>query len=526
MSMTIPMPASRLSDVAPGTTWVDVEDLFEYARCNGRPSGIQRVAIEIYKALHELDAGAGRIRFVRHDTMRARFRTTSWASLDALFDGLTCVKPQGGQATSAMAAFEYVDLPPEPPARTRLRALVYRLPVSVRAPMLELARHQINALKAAASLVVALPRGAAQGVRQLGTVRADAAADGGTSRRALALSAADSQPADMRPGDTLLVLGSPWFKPDYAALVDAQRRNGVLFGLMVYDIIPLRRPEWCDRGLVRIFRSWFRSVLPICDRIFAISHATADDLEKYAAEEGLTLPEQIHVIPMGSGFGAPPTQPVPTSRKLPPAGSYALIVSTIEARKNHALLFRVWRKMLEDMPADQVPTLVFAGRVGWMVHDFMHQVANTDFLDGKLIVIQEPSDADLVALYRGCLFTLFPSLYEGWGLPVTESLMFGKPCVISDRASLPEAGGIFARYFDPENVADAYSVIRDVVEDRDGLAAWEAQIGRDFRPIGWTESAEAILAGLGSGTSEQESQALPGPAMSGARLRATGQAPP
>jgi glycosyltransferase involved in cell wall biosynthesis len=159
-------------------------------------------------------------------------------------------------------------------------------------------------------------------------------------------------------------------------------------------------------------------------------------------------------------------------------------------------LFRVWRKMLEDMPVDQVPSLVFAGRVGWMVHDFMHQVANTDFLDGKLIVIQEPSDADLVALYGGCLFTLFPSLYEGWGLPVTESLMFGKPCVISDRASLPEAGGAFARYFDPENVADAYSVIRDVVEDRDGLIAWEAQIRRDFRPILWTKSAEAILEGL------------------------------
>jgi glycosyltransferase involved in cell wall biosynthesis len=495
-----------MSEALPSTTWVDVEDLFEYARFNGRPSGIQRVAIEIYQGLHQLDAGAGRIRFVRHDPMRARFRGASWASLEGLFDGLTAVKAKGDQATATPAAFDYTDIPPEPRVRNKLRALVYRLPLSVRVPMLQAARHQMQAVQAAASLLAALPRGAVKGVRRLGVRRAGQAAlqangavasHGDTASAGGSVSSAsDGQLADMQPGDTLLVLGSPWFKPDYAELVEAQRRNGVRFGLMVYDIIPLRRPEWCDRGLVRIFRSWFRSVLPICDRIFAISHATAEDLQKYAAEEGLILPEPIHVIPMGSGFGAPRAVVAPTHRKLPPDGSYALIVSTIEARKNHALLFRVWRKMLEDMPVDQVPSLVFAGRVGWMVHDFMHQVANTDFLDGKLIVIQEPSDADLVALYGGCLFTLFPSLYEGWGLPVTESLMFGKPCVISDRASLPEAGGAFARYFDPENVADAYSVIRDVVEDRDGLIAWEAQIRRDFRPILWTKSAEAILEGL------------------------------
>ena len=70
-------------------------------------------------------------------------------------------------------------------------------------------------------------------------------------------------------------------------------------------------------------------------------------------------------------------------------------------------------------------------RVGWLVEDLMRQIVHADHLDGKLIVVEDPTDAELAALYQGCQFTVFPSLYEGWGLPVTESLAFGKPCLAS-----------------------------------------------------------------------------------------------
>ncbi len=107
----------------------------------------------------------------------------------------------------------------------------------------------------------------------------------------------------------------------------------------------------------------------------------------------------------------------------------------------------------------------------------MQQIANTDNLGGKLMIVESPSDAELAALYDGCLFTLMPSLFEGWGLPVTESLGFGKPCMIANRTSLPEAGGDMVRSFDPDNLNDAYAVIRDTIEDRAGLALWEPASG-------------------------------------------------
>jgi glycosyltransferase involved in cell wall biosynthesis len=267
--------------------------------------------------------------------------------------------------------------------------------------------------------------------------------------------------------------------------------------LLVYDLIPIRRPEWCDRGLVQWFRERFETLLPLCDFVFAISRATAADVEAYARETAIDLPGRVVPVPIGTGFGHQLQSPRASGRQdLPHAGSYVLYVSTIEARKNHALLFRVWRRLLDEMPAEAVPTLVFAGRVGWLVEDLMRQIANTDHLDGKLVVIEDPTDAELAELYRGCLFTVFPSFYEGWGLPVTESLAFGKPCIISNRTSLPEAGGKLARIIDPDNLHDTYQVVRQTIEDRPGLARWEAEVRREFRPVPWSVTVGAILAGL------------------------------
>ncbi|MDT8349839.1 glycosyltransferase, partial [Roseomonas mucosa] len=93
-----------------------------------------------------------------------------------------------------------------------------------------------------------------------------------------------------------------------------------------------------------------------------------------------------------------------------------------------------------------------AGRVGWLVADLMQQLENAEWLGGKIRLVRDPSDEELLALYRGCRFTLFPSLFEGWGLPVSESLALGRPCIASNRTSLPEAGGALARYFDPDDL--------------------------------------------------------------------------
>jgi hypothetical protein len=80
---------------------------------------------------------------------------------------------------------------------------------------------------------------------------------------------------------------------------------------------------------------------------------------------------------------------------------------------------------------------------------------------------------------------------------VTESLSFGKPCFISNRTSLPEAGGGLARSFDPDDLRDAYDKIRTVLEDRAELQRWGEEVSREFRPVPWSASVAALLTGLG-----------------------------
>lgn len=467
------------------TVWIDVEDLFEYALTVGRPSGIQRLSFQIYQALHRRDGGAGRVRFVRHAAFAATFRAVEWPEIARLFENLT--DGRAPEPAQAVAVSRPVGRP-----RRLARELLRRLPSQSRAAVIEVVVTGRAWARAWSQLAVTASRSAKR-------ANSRPAPPGDAPTPAHADAFADSA----SPGDVLLVLGSPWFHPSYAALIRAQQeRFGLRFALLVYDLIPLRRPEWCDANLTRMFRAWFDSVFPLCDHVFAISKATAADLEAYVSEKGIALSRPILALPIGTEADAggslalAASGPAANSPSLPSPGSYALIVSTIEVRKNHLLLFRVWRRLLEELPRAQVPTLVFAGRMGWLVSDLMRQIDNTANLDGKLLVIESPTDSEIAALYAGCLFTLFPSFHEGWGLPVSESLSFGKPCLISNTTSLPEAGGGLARSFDPDNLPEAYAMIRDTILDRPGLATWEARVRREFQPVPWSATADALIAGL------------------------------
>jgi glycosyltransferase involved in cell wall biosynthesis len=173
-----------------------------------------------------------------------------------------------------------------------------------------------------------------------------------------------------------------------------------------------------------------------------------------------------------------------------------LFVSTIEIRKNHRLLVRVWRRLLERHGADTVPVLIFAGQIGWLVDDLLAELPASDYLGGKIVLITSLSDAELRQAYRSCLFTVFPSLCEGWGLPIAESLVQGKFCVASNRTSIPEVGGDLINYFDPSNDDDALAKIERLLLDPGHLAAREARVRAEYRPRMWADCVRTLIGSL------------------------------
>lgn len=484
------------------TLWFDVEDLLQYGAVHRRPSGIQRLSFQIYQALQEID-GSFAIGFVRH-APNNQFRLVDWAEVVNLFDlvgesativDATTVRDESHGAESGAVGS---GRPLSSPRRfIRLRKMSRRLPERFRYAALQFASLQTGALRALADTIMAVIGQVA--ARRPAAPRSVVILDGASSPGAEP--AADVLLATVaNRGDVLASIGSPWGDEDYAArLAHARSRLGLRTAVLVYDMIPVKRPEWCHRGIIRVFRTYYSNVLPIADTVFAISRSTADDLVDWCGRTGIALGGAPVVVPIGSGFGASTDHRVDRVMALGLPSRYVLFVATLEIRKNHALLFRVWRRLLETMERDLVPELVFVGAEGWLVRNFMQQLENSRFLDGKLRVIHNLGDDDLAAVYRGCMFTVFPSLYEGWGLPVTESLRFGKPCIAANVSSIPEAGGPLARYFDPGCLDEATRVIRAAIEDEAGLAAWTQQVRDEFRPVSWTETARCMEAVLRTG---------------------------
>ena len=299
-----------------------------------------------------------------------------------------------------------------------------------------------------------------------------------------------------RAGDTLLALGASWRDPGFETLARTLRDDRRMrIGVALQDLLPIRRPEWARPGLAPRFEAWCRHVLPGCDLLFAASQHTAADIRAYARETRLPLPGQLHVLPAGS---SPATAAVPADRA--PKREYVLLAAPMEPSRNHALAFRIWSMLLDEVRAGaraaaSVPDLVFAGPIGWHSTDLLHMLDNTRWLGGRITLIHDPAEAERRALTQHCLFTLCPSLAEGSAWPVVESLALGKPCLAARAAALPEAGAL-ARYFDPENLTEAYQAVASVLDDRPGLTAWEAQIRREYQPVSWADTARALLAAV------------------------------
>jgi glycosyltransferase involved in cell wall biosynthesis len=473
-----------MSDMS-GNIWIEIDDLVDHISYGRQPSGIQRLEFELCRALVELPSTQNRINFIAFDPVEDTFKVLDWSQVRRSYDDVTYGNEKAIKAADGTGRRNS-------PRLATLKRIVSHLPSGLRYPIISFAAHQ---LKAAGSLM--------ELCRNLGYAVLFRLRRGGKPSRPEA-KPSESALAPSRPGrvwnpahnDVLVSFGATW-RPQYPIRIEkARRENRLRFAMMFHDIIPLRRPEWVDPKLVAAFGSWVQDILPLTDVIFTNSNATAADVTHYAGQIGFDVRDKVHPVPIGTGFSRSDRrgegEPAP-ERPLPPPGSYVLVVSTIEPRKNHSLLFRVWRSLLEDLPADRVPTLVFAGGVGWLTSDFMQQLKNANFLNGKIVVVEKPTDAELETLYAGCQYTIYPSFYEGWGLPVTESHAYQRPCLASNRTSIPEAGGTLARYFDPDNAHELYRHVRHLIEEPESLRRWQEQIISDFKPTPWSASARTVL---------------------------------
>lgn len=303
-------------------------------------------------------------------------------------------------------------------------------------------------------------------------------------------------PIEFGEGAKLINLGTSWWLQNYFLQVrNARYHNDIEYIPFIHDLIPVLAPQHCVSGLVEDFNSWILGVFDHASRFFANSEATKADLLRVAGMLGRTVADHdVTVVPL-DGLTVP-IEIAPPSKTLIDAGldhrGFVLFVSTIESRKGHIVALRAWQRLLSMYRCD-TPYLVCVGNNGWLNQQIYDLLDSDPVLGERVILLSALSDTDLRYLYHKCLLSIYPSTYEGWGLPITEALSAGKLVIAADNSSLPQAGGTFAVYtrtLDYEHLAEE---VAHYAFDPDARAAKERVIREQYRPRSWEQIARQII---------------------------------
>lgn len=299
----------------------------------------------------------------------------------------------------------------------------------------------------------------------------------------------------LNPQDKLVLLGAYWDQPTVIQLAQGHRRAQGDVVMLVHDVIPDAAPALCTDGQVRLFRQRMHIFPQVANRFMAVSHYTARDFVK--AMLGAVRLEDVQVVPLAHEFGDLPRRTVvdlTEVRDVPCGQQQVLCVGTIEARKNQVLLLQVWQ-MLIDRFGEQTPELVLCGKYGSKTEAFKRLLAKDPALQAKVRILPAPTDAELARCYEQAWFTVFPSLYEGWGLPVGEAAWLGKVCLASNASSVPEVLGQAAPCLPPDEPEAWSDFIGLLITTPHLLGLWTQQVLQ--APLrDWTQVAADMHAAI------------------------------
>lgn len=288
-----------------------------------------------------------------------------------------------------------------------------------------------------------------------------------------------------------LSLGIAWAFDDYFLAVKKFKNLKFNFVSMIYDIIPIDSPQFVNFSNEK-FEIYFRNILIYSDLILCNSSYVEQSIVNFAIDNNLSNPPKIIKINLAKDKLFP-NKETPINLEQFKSLKYILLVGSLNYRKNQILLIKIWEKLYRELK-ENTPTLLLVGMfVGYGNKHILQTLRNNNFLNGKIKIFSDLSDQELDYLYKNCYFTVFPSFYEGWGLPVGESLAYGKVCLSSNSTSLTEVGEELSVYFSPQNFNDCYTKIFKYINNKKILSKQENLIKRNFKRRTWRNVSQEII---------------------------------
>jgi glycosyltransferase involved in cell wall biosynthesis len=254
--------------------------------------------------------------------------------------------------------------------------------------------------------------------------------------------------------ETLLevVDGCDFFHATYFPIPQALRGNKKIRKFItIYDLIPIKFPEYFTEAHIETFKRTIESITHDTF-VFAISHSTKNDLCNYRKEIN---PDNVSVTHLAaSDIFYPVTDEKRKSAVKEkygiPDGKYVLSLATLEPRKNIETTIKSFVNLIRQEKISDL-NLVLVGTKGWKFDNIFNSIVKEKDLQNKIIFTGYADDEDLAPLYSSALVFVYPSLYEGFGLPPLEAMRCGLPVITSNTSSLPEVVGDAGMMVDPHD---------------------------------------------------------------------------
>ena len=262
-------------------------------------------------------------------------------------------------------------------------------------------------------------------------------------------------------GDILLLADSTWSQANVWPAVAEFRYRGGRVVMIVYDLIPISHPDYCNRSVVSAFSRWIQDSIALVDYYACISRNTEMELARYL--QSLPVASAAGPLPasgyfhLGSdldlahalGEPSPDVQDIVAS-----SAAIFLAVGSLEPRKNLSFVLDAFERAWER---DSRARLVIVGHNSWKVDDLIERIQQHPLRGASLFWLRDASDNDLEHLYRNATALVFASVVEGFGLPVVEALQRGLPVICSDIPVLREIADGKAAFFalnDPHQLTE------------------------------------------------------------------------
>jgi glycosyltransferase involved in cell wall biosynthesis len=301
----------------------------------------------------------------------------------------------------------------------------------------------------------------------------------------------------LKPGGYLLLPGTLWADNGHLEAAVGAKKVGLSVGVVIYDLIPIYLPHTFGQGMIHSYTKYLFETLSVSDDVFPISRSTAKDVIKFMEETGITNHPNIEVIRLGDKLpvSLSAIEENKLTTKFKSLGDFMICVGTIEARKNHTLLYQALKLAKEENQFEKLPHLILIGKRGWLSSDIINFLENDPAIYKKVTILDNLADAELAWLYEHARFSIYPSQYEGWGLPVAESLSYGTPVISSNASSMSEIAPKLTEFvspYDPVGLLKAMLKLSDPAINRQ----IRDKIKQNYKPTSWEESAKPILKAI------------------------------